>query len=58
MDEEGFFDHLMGTYWFKETIDLFFNGEYQEKYEELMSDFLRRDIVRRRHGKLFTTVKP
>jgi hydroxyacylglutathione hydrolase len=58
VDEEKFFDYLMGTYWFKETIDLFFNSEYQQKYEEVMSDFLRRDIVRRRDGKLFTTVKP
>ncbi|MBW2002424.1 MAG: MBL fold metallo-hydrolase [Deltaproteobacteria bacterium] len=58
VDEEKFFDHLMGSYWFKETIDLFFNNEYQQKYEEVMSDFLRRDIVRHKDGKLFTTVKP
>lgn len=57
MDEEKFVDHLMGTYWFKETIDLFFNSEYQQKYEEVITDFLRRDIVRRKDGKLFTTVK-
>jgi hypothetical protein len=58
VDEEMFFDYLMGTYWFKETIDLFFNSEYQQKYEEVMRDFLCRDIVRRKDGKLFTTVKP
>jgi hydroxyacylglutathione hydrolase len=58
VDEETFFDYLMGTYWFRETIDLFFNSEYQRKYEEVMHDFLRRDIVRRKDGTLFTTVKP
>ena len=58
VDEEVLFDHLMGTHWFKETIDLFFNSEYQQKYEEVMSDFLSRDIVRRKDGTLFTTVKP
>jgi hydroxyacylglutathione hydrolase len=58
VDEEKFFDHLMGTYWFKETIDLFFNSEYRQKYDEVKSDFLRRDIVRRKDGRLFTTVKP
>ena len=58
VDEEKFFDHLMGTYWFKETVDLFFNSAYQQKYDEVISDFLRRDIVRRKDGKLFTTVKP
>jgi hydroxyacylglutathione hydrolase len=56
-DEESFFDHLMGTYWFKETIDLFFNNEYQKTYEHLMHDFLSRDIVRRKDGMLYTTVK-
>jgi hydroxyacylglutathione hydrolase len=58
VDEEIFFEYLMETYWFKETIDLFFNGEYQRKYEEIMSDFLRRDIVRRKDGVLLTTIKP
>jgi glyoxylase-like metal-dependent hydrolase (beta-lactamase superfamily II) len=57
VDEEGFFDHLMGTYWFRETVDLFFDGEYKQKYQEIMSDFLRRDIVRRQNGTLFTNVK-
>ncbi len=58
VDDEKFFDHLMGTYWFKETIDLFFNSEYRQKYDEVMSEFLRRDIVRRKDGTLFTTVEP
>jgi hydroxyacylglutathione hydrolase len=58
VDEEGFFKHLMGTIWFKETIDLFFNGEYEEKYNEVMNDFLRRKIVIRKNGALMTTVKP
>jgi glyoxylase-like metal-dependent hydrolase (beta-lactamase superfamily II) len=58
VDEEKFFDHLMGTYWFKETVDLFFDSEYKQKYDEVMNDFLRRGIVRRKDGKLFTTVKP
>jgi glyoxylase-like metal-dependent hydrolase (beta-lactamase superfamily II) len=58
VNEESFFEHLMETYWFRETIDLFFNSQYQQKYEEVMSDFLRRDIVRREDGNFFTTVKP
>jgi hydroxyacylglutathione hydrolase len=56
--EHNFFQHLMGTCWFKETVDLFFGGEYEEKYNEVMKDFLRRNIVKRRNGELFTTVKP
>jgi hydroxyacylglutathione hydrolase len=58
VEEGSFFDYLMGTYWFRETIDLFFHSEYQHKYEEVMHDFLSRDIVRRNNGRLSTTVKP
>jgi hydroxyacylglutathione hydrolase len=58
MDEETFFDHLMGTYWFKETIDLFFNSEYRHQYEGVMNSFLRRGIVKRKGGNLITTVRP
>jgi hydroxyacylglutathione hydrolase len=58
VDEKVFFGHLMGTYWFKETIDLFFNSEYQTIYEQVVRDFLHRDILRRKDGKLITTVKP
>jgi glyoxylase-like metal-dependent hydrolase (beta-lactamase superfamily II) len=56
--EESFFQHLIGTPWFKETVDLFFDSEYEEKYNEMMNDFLHRNIVKRRNGVLFTTVKP
>ncbi len=58
VDEGSFFQHLMGTYWFKETVDLFFDGKYEEKYNEMMNTFLRRNIVKRRNGELFATVKP
>ena len=56
--ESEFFQHLMDTYWFKETVDLYFNGEYEIKYDEIMDTFLKRDVVRRSSGSLFTTVKP
>jgi hydroxyacylglutathione hydrolase len=57
VDEETFFDYLMGTHWFRETIDLFFDGAYEQKYEEMMTDFISRGIVKLRSGKLFSTVK-
>jgi len=57
VDEKAFFGHLMGTHWFKETIDLFFNREYQKIYEQIMGDFLHRGIVMRKDGMLCTTVK-
>ncbi len=58
VDEECFYSQLMETYWFKETVDLFFESDYQEKYDDVMSDFIHRGIIRRKDGKIFTTVKP
>ena len=48
----------MDTYWFIETVDLYFNGEYENKYDEIMRGFLKRGVVKRKSGSLFTTVKP
>lgn len=56
--EDSFFHLLMGTYWYKETVDFYFNGEYQAKYNEIMSDFFGRGVIKRKNGKLYTTVKP
>jgi len=57
-DNGSFFDDLMQTHWYKETVDLYFNGEYQAKYEAVMQDFRKRGIVKEKHDKIFTTVKP
>lgn len=48
----------MEAQWFRETVDLFFGGTYQEKYNEVMDGFLRRRIVKRKNGMIYTTVKP
>jgi hydroxyacylglutathione hydrolase len=56
--EIDFFPYLMDTYWFTETVDLYFSGEYEKKYDEIMNTFLERGVVARQSGSLFTTVKP
>ncbi len=58
VDEDRFFSQLMETYWFKETVDLYFESEYQEKYDDVMRSFFRRGIIKRKNGKIFTMVKP
>ena len=58
VEAKTFLDRIMGACWFKETIDLFFNSAYQQKYDEMMSDFLSRDIVRQERGMLMTTITP
>jgi hypothetical protein len=58
VDNGSFFDDLMQTHWYKETVDLYFDGEYQAKYETIMKNFRKRGIVKEQDGKILTTVKP
>jgi len=58
VQESDFFPYLMNTYWFKETVDLYFNGEYELKYDEVMKSFLERGVIKRKKDNLYTTVKP
>jgi hydroxyacylglutathione hydrolase len=58
VDEETFFDYLMETPWFKETVEFYFAGDYEKKYRDVMTNFFSRGIVKRKNGKIFTTVKP
>ncbi|MGD9278239.1 MAG: MBL fold metallo-hydrolase, partial [Desulfobacterales bacterium] len=58
VEAETFFTYLMSTYWFKETVDFYFNSEYQLKYNEIINSFIQRDIIRHENQKFFTTVKP
>ena len=48
----------MQTHWFKETIELYFNGNYRDMYEGVVEGFLSRGIVEIQNGMLVTTVKP
>ncbi len=56
--EEGFFALLMDTIWFPETVDLYFSSKYEPMYNEVIENFIRRGIVKRRKGNLVTVVKP
>jgi hypothetical protein len=49
--------YLMDTHWFKETVDLYFNSEYETKYNEILHTFFGRGVIKRENGNLFTTVK-
>ncbi|MCP3875927.1 MAG: MBL fold metallo-hydrolase [Desulfobacteraceae bacterium] len=53
-----FFSYLMETYWFKETINLYFNSEYELKYNEIMDSFFKRNMIKIKNNCLFTIVKP
>jgi glyoxylase-like metal-dependent hydrolase (beta-lactamase superfamily II) len=57
-NQDNFFDHLMQTHWFKETIELYFDGNYRDMYNQVMDDFLERGIVRIKNSLLQTIIKP
>ncbi|MFC1811767.1 MBL fold metallo-hydrolase [Thermodesulfobacteriota bacterium] len=58
VNAETFFSHLMNTIWFKETIDLYFNSEYNLKYNEIVSSFIERGIICYENSNLVTVVRP
>lgn len=44
--------------WFRESVDLHFDGDCEGKYDEIINDFLKRVLIIDEDGKLHTTVKP
>lgn len=51
-------NYLMTTHWFKAVVDLYFGGRYQEKFNEVMKEFLERNIVYIKEDYYRTTVHP
>lgn len=58
IDEGTFFQYLLTTPWFPETVDYYFNGEYERKFTEIVKDLSLRGIIKTDRQKIFTTVKP
>ncbi|MBW2284504.1 MAG: MBL fold metallo-hydrolase [Deltaproteobacteria bacterium] len=56
--EDRLFDLFMEAHWFRETVDLYFSGDYRGKFDEVLGSFLRRGIVKQRNGCFYTMVKP
>ena len=58
MNEQDFFPYLMETVWFRETVDLYFNSEYEIIYQQIMDTFIQNKVVRIENNCLFTLIKP
>lgn len=52
------FPYLMKGYWFRAGVDAYFGGQYQQKFNELMDEFLGRGIVYVENGCYHTVVAP
>lgn len=55
---EELFPLLMGTCWYKETVDLYYNGAYRSIYEDVVNGFLRSGVIRQANQTFMTTVRP
>jgi len=53
-----FFEDLMATNWYPDTINRYFGGDYRVVYDKVISDFDRRGIIGRQGDDWVTTVKP
>ncbi|MFH1980380.1 MAG: hypothetical protein ABIL58_00920 [Pseudomonadota bacterium] len=53
-----FYQQLKGTVWFPETVALYFDGDTQACYSEVLDGLTRRGIILNRDGLLSTTVAP
>jgi glyoxylase-like metal-dependent hydrolase (beta-lactamase superfamily II) len=55
---DTFFDRLMQTNWYPDTIDRYFAGEYRTIYDRVMADFQNRQIIHANDHHWTTTVQP
>jgi hypothetical protein len=44
--------------WFRESIDLHFDGDREGKYDDIITDFLKQGLIIEEDDNLHTTVKP
>ncbi len=57
-DDSCFFDYLMRTPWFVETVDLYFSKDYRNTFNSVMSELMDKGITFKNDGRLLTTVIP
>lgn len=56
--KDDFFNYLLTTHWFKAVVDLYFESRYEDKFDEIMEEFLERNIVFIREGYYYTSIHP
>ena len=53
----GFFDYLMRTYWYRETVDFFFESRYERTFMQTMESLMQKGVVLVERGTYLTTIK-
>jgi glyoxylase-like metal-dependent hydrolase (beta-lactamase superfamily II) len=54
----SFFDDLMATHWYPDTVGRYFAGYYRTIYDQVIRDFRHRHIIRQDGPDWVTTVRP
>ena len=54
---ESFFEYLMSTYWYVETVDLYFRKQYRIIYEDVMEELSTKKLILRDRQMLVITLK-
>ena len=52
-----FFDYLMKTYWYRETVEFFFEGHYERTSAQTMESLIQKGVVQIEGERYLTTVK-
>ena len=55
---DSFFDQLMQTDWFPETVDCYFSRDYRSIYDQVITEFHQRHIIKINGHDWVTTVRP
>ena len=58
LPEREFYDYLMQTIWFPETVDYYFDRHYARIFDETMNALLSKNVLQINEGMITTTVKP
>jgi len=57
VQEDDLYQELMQTFWYPETVDLYFQGEYRRKYIQTIGELLDKKVIYRKDGFLYPGVK-
>ena len=55
---DTFFDQLMQTDWFPDTVDRYFSRDYRSIYDHVITEFHQRHIIKINGHDWVTTVRP
>ena len=58
MARDGFYDQLMHTNWFPETVDHYFGSDYRPVFDKVIKELHQRHIIKTDGSDWITTVRP